>query len=83
MTKRASAKITRLKEQQLLMEQLMRGEEGGRGGDYLGSGHPQKNIQSPDRLNKAPTDYTKSKQTKPSPKKTIQSLGILDKDMQH
>ena len=28
-------------------------------GDRLGSGHPQKTTQSPDRLDKAPTDYTK------------------------
>ena len=33
----------------------------------LGSGHPQKTIQSPDGLNKAPTDNTKPQQTIQSP----------------
>ena len=46
--------------------------EGGEGGDRLGSGHPQKIIQSPNRLYKAPTDYT-------MPQQTIQKPNILDK----
>ena len=32
---------------------------GGRGGERLGSGHPQKIMQSPNRLYKAPTVYTR------------------------
>ena len=36
------------------------GERGGQGGGRLESGHPQKIIQSPDGLNKAPkTQYKK------------------------
>ena len=41
-------------------------------GDRLGSGHPQKTTQSPDRLNKAPKHYTKTQNI-------IQRPKILDK----
>ena len=51
--------------------------KGGRGGDRLGSGHPQKIVQSPDGLNKAPTDYTKPQQTIQRPEKIIQRPNIL------
>ena len=53
---------------------------GGRGGgDRLGSGHPQKTIQSPRRLYKASTDNTKPRQTLQSPRKTIESPDRLYK----
>ena len=37
------------------------GRGGGMGGDTLGWGHPQKTIQSPDSLYKAPKHYTSPK----------------------
>ena len=46
----------------------MSSDGGGRGGK------PQQNIQSPDRLNKAPTDYSK-------PQQTIRSPDRLHKDI--
>ena len=42
--------------------------------------YAQKTIQSPDRLYKAPTNYTKPQQTIQSPRKTIQSPDRLYKD---
>ena len=56
-----------------------RTRRGAGGGDRLGWGHPQKIIQSPDRLYKAPTDYTKNRKTIQSPEKTIQRHKILDR----
>ena len=46
---------------------------GGEGGDRLGSAPPQKSTQSPDRLYKAPKQYTKPRQTIQRSRKTIQS----------
>ena len=51
-------------------------EAEGQGGNELGSGHPQKTIQSPDRQYEAPKHYTK-------PQKTIQSPNTLYKDPKH
>ena len=42
-----------------------------------GGGEPQKNIQSPNRQYKTPTDFTKPRQTIQSHKKTIQSSAKL------
>ena len=36
-------------------------------------------LQGPDRLYKAPTDYTKPRKTIESPEKNIQTFKILDK----
>ena len=62
--------------------------EGPGGGDRLGSGHPQKTIQSPNKLYKAPKtlykatkDNTKPQQTILRLKKRTQSLQMLDKTM--
>ena len=43
------------------------------------SGTPPQTIQSPDRLNKAPGDYTKPRNIRQSYKKNMHSLQILDK----
>ena len=68
-----------------------------RGGDRLGSGHPQKTIQSPNRLNKAPktlckapTDNTKPPKDHTKPPKDYtktqnirQRPTILDKNQKN
>ena len=50
-----------------------------RGGEGGSGGKPQKIIQSPEILYKAPTDNTKPRQALQNPQKTIGSLWILDK----
>ena len=48
--------------------------------DHRG-GKPQKTIQSPNRQCKAPTDYTKPRQSTQSPKKIIQRHTKVSKDV--
>ena len=53
------------------------------GGDGLGSGHPQKSMQSPDGLYKHPTDYTKTRQTIQNPQKNCTKPQNVYKDLEY
>ena len=68
-----------------LLPVALRGAWGGEGGkgDRLGSGHPQKTIQSPDGLNKAPKHYTKTQKIRQNLLKNMQNPKILDKNQKH
>ena len=59
------------------------GPRGAGGGDRLGSGHPQKTIQSPDRLYKAPPDYTKPQKHYTKTKNIRRRPKILDKTLKY
>ena len=58
----------------IIIVQLLSYIIGGEGGDGLGSGHTQKSIQSPDGLNKNPTDYTKPQNIRQRPKTLYKTL---------
>ena len=54
------------------------GGKGGEGGDRLESGHPQKTIQSPDKLNKAPKHYTNTHDIRQHLEQNMQNPKILN-----
>ena len=53
------------------------------GGYRLGSGHPQKIIQSPDGLNKAPKHYTKTQNIRQNLQTNMQNPQKNEKNQKH